>query len=166
MLDGVRGWRMNDFKGRHFGGEIVLWAVRLVLSVRGQLPRPRNDDDRTRHRGGPLDNLSLGSAVRAGNGETSVLAVAPAAVAELAHRRDVHQGPRPVGVSVPCARQAREHDRFLSLRDPQHQGCEAIPRQGPERMEGLGAAQRPEYRQGADLHRRHHRTESRGQMPD
>ena len=25
---GVRGWRMNDFKGRHFGGEIVLWAVR------------------------------------------------------------------------------------------------------------------------------------------
>ena len=27
-LDGVRSWRMNDFKGRHFGGEIVLWAVR------------------------------------------------------------------------------------------------------------------------------------------
>ena len=25
---GVRGWRMNDFKGRHFDGEIVLWAVR------------------------------------------------------------------------------------------------------------------------------------------
>ena len=25
---GVRGWRMNDFRGRHFGGEIVLWAVR------------------------------------------------------------------------------------------------------------------------------------------
>ena len=25
---GARGWRMNDFKGRHFGGEIVLWAVR------------------------------------------------------------------------------------------------------------------------------------------
>ena len=27
-LDRVRSWRMNDFKGRHFGGEIVLWAVR------------------------------------------------------------------------------------------------------------------------------------------
>ena len=27
-LDGVRSWRMNDFKGRHFGGEIVRWAVR------------------------------------------------------------------------------------------------------------------------------------------
>ena len=46
----------------------------------------------------------------------------PAALGELAHRRDVHQGPRPVGVSVPCARQVREHDRFLSLGDPQHQG--------------------------------------------
>ena len=22
---------MNDFKGRHFGGEIVLWAVRWAL---------------------------------------------------------------------------------------------------------------------------------------
>ena len=27
-LAGARGWRMNDFKGRHFGGEVVLWAVR------------------------------------------------------------------------------------------------------------------------------------------
>ena len=24
----ARGWCVNDFKGRHFGGEIVLWAVR------------------------------------------------------------------------------------------------------------------------------------------
>ena len=30
-LGGVRSWRMNDFKGRHFGGEIVLWAVRCVF---------------------------------------------------------------------------------------------------------------------------------------
>ena len=27
-LDDARGWRMNDFKGRYFEGEIVLWAVR------------------------------------------------------------------------------------------------------------------------------------------
>ena len=27
-LAGARGWRMSDFKGRHFGGEIVRWAVR------------------------------------------------------------------------------------------------------------------------------------------
>ena len=27
-LGDARGRRMNDFKGRHFEGEIVLWAVR------------------------------------------------------------------------------------------------------------------------------------------
>ena len=27
---GAKGLRMNDFKGRHFGGEIVLWAPRSV----------------------------------------------------------------------------------------------------------------------------------------
>ena len=48
----------------------------------------------------------------------------------------------------------REHDRFLSLGDPQHQGREAIPRQGSERIEGLGAARGAEHRQGADLRRR------------
>ena len=37
-----------------------------------------------------------------------------------------------VGVSVPCARQVREHTRFLPLGDPQHQGREAVPRQGAE----------------------------------
>ena len=26
---------MNDFKGRHFGGEIVLWAVRWTKHGRG-----------------------------------------------------------------------------------------------------------------------------------
>ena len=35
--------------------------------------------------------------------------------AELAHRRDLRQEPREVGVSVPRGRQVREHDRFLSL---------------------------------------------------
>ena len=35
--------------------------------------------------------------------------------AELAHRRDLRQEPREVGVSVPRGRQVREHDRFQSL---------------------------------------------------
>ena len=50
----------------------------------------------------------------------------------------LHQGLRQVGVSVPCARQVREHDRFLPLGDPQHQGREAVPRQGAEGVEGMG----------------------------
>ena len=72
-------FRLSDFKGRHFGGEIVLWAVRWYC----RYPISYRDP---------------------------ALAVAPAAVAELAHRRDLRQGPRQVGVSVPGGGQAREHD--------------------------------------------------------
>ena len=116
---------MSDFKGRHFRGEIVLWAVRWYC----RYPISYRDLEammtRARRRGRPLHDLSLGAAFRAGDGETSALAVAPAAVAELARRRDLHQGPRQVGVSVPGGGQAREHDRFLPLGDPQHQGSES-----------------------------------------
>ena len=35
----ARGWCANDFKGRHFGGEIVLWALRkgqaAMFSIQG-----------------------------------------------------------------------------------------------------------------------------------
>ena len=30
---------MSDFKGRHFEGEIVLWAERWSLPIPDQLPR-------------------------------------------------------------------------------------------------------------------------------
>ena len=76
--------------------------------------------------------------------ERDALAVALATVAELAYRRDLRQGPRQVG--VPCARQVGQHDRFLPLGDSQHQGGEAIPRQGPERVEGVGTARGAEHR--------------------
>ena len=67
-----------------------------------------------------------------------------AAVAELARRRDLHQGPRQVGVSVPGGGQAREHDRFnLSLGDPQHQGSEAIRFLG-KALRGLKEWEQPE----------------------
>ena len=52
----------------------------LVLPVPDQLPRPRIDDDRTWRRGGPLDHLPVGAAIRPGNGETAALAVARACV--------------------------------------------------------------------------------------
>ena len=143
------------------GGDRALGRT-LVLPVSDQLPRPRSDDDRARRRGRPLHDLSLGAAFRAGDGETSAPAVAPAAVAELARRRDLHQGPRQVGVSVPGGGQAREHDRFLPLGDPQHQGSEAISRQGAERIERVGAARGAQHRQGAGLCRCHRGAEGRG----
>ena len=66
------------------GGNRALGRT-LVLPLRGQLPRPRSDDDRARRRGRPLHDLSLGAAIRSGNGETAALAVASAAVDELAN---------------------------------------------------------------------------------
>ena len=124
---------MSDFKGRHFRGEIVLWAVRWYC----RYPISYRDlEAMMTERGVAVDHSTiyrLGAAFRAGDGETSALAVAPAAVAELARRRDLHQGPRQVGVSVPGGGQAREHDRFLSLGDP------ATPRQ---RSRFLGKALR------------------------
>ena len=137
----------------------------VTLPVPDQLAGSRNDDDRNAASQSTTRRSIAGSAFRPGNGEAPALAVALATVAELAHRRDLRQGPRPVGVSVPCARQAREHDRFLSLGDPQHQGREAIPRQGAERVEGLGAARGAEYRQGADVRCHHRGVQGRGQMP-
>ena len=66
------------------GGNCALGRT-LVLPLRGQLPRPRSDDDRARRRGRSLHDLSLGAAIRSRNGETAALAVASAAVDELAN---------------------------------------------------------------------------------
>src|SRR5271170_3075031 len=50
----------------------------LVLSLRGELPRPRADDGRTRRLGRPLDDFPMGPEVRSGDREAPTLAVAPA----------------------------------------------------------------------------------------
>ena len=72
---------MSDFKGRHFRGEIVLWAVRWYcrygISYRGS----RADDGRTRRVGRSLDHLPVGAAVRTRDREAAALALAPAALA-------------------------------------------------------------------------------------
>src|SRR5271155_4983994 len=41
----------------------------LVLSLRGELPRPRADDGRTRRLGRPLDDFPMGPEVRSGDRE-------------------------------------------------------------------------------------------------
>ena len=50
---------MSDFKGRHFEGEIVLWAVRWYCRYGVSYPRSRTDDGRARRLGRPLDHLPL-----------------------------------------------------------------------------------------------------------
>src|SRR3546814_19432843 len=58
---------------------------------------------------------------------------------------------RSVDLPVPGSRQAGRHDRFLPVADPQRQGSEAVPGQGPARPEALGKACHAQYRQSAEL---------------
>src|SRR3546814_8266005 len=53
------------------------------------------------------------------------------------------------------------HDRFLPVADPQRQGSEAGPGQGPARPEALGKACHAQYRQSAELWCSDHRIEAR-----
>ena len=125
---------MSDFKGRHFRGEIVLWAVRWYC----RYPVSYRDlEAMMTERGVAVDHSRsiVGCSVSrrrwrnvcAGSG--------------AGHSRGVGASTRPTSRSVASGRictgrgQAREHDRFLSLGDPQHQGSEAISRQGAERIE-------------------------------
>src|SRR3546814_18241503 len=58
-------------------------------------------------------------------------------------------------------RSAGGHDRFLPVADPQRQGSEAVPGQGPARPEALGKACHAQYRQSAELWCSDHRIEAR-----
>src|SRR3546814_10572488 len=63
--------------------------------------------------------------------------------------------------SSDLSRQAGRHDRFLPVADPQRQGSEAVPGQGPARPEALGKACHAQYRQSAELWCSDHRIEAR-----
>src|SRR3546814_8009355 len=52
-------------------------------------------------------------------------------------------------------------DLFLPVADPQRQGSEAVPGQGPARPEALGKACHAQYRQSAELWCSDHRIEAR-----
>ncbi len=67
-------------------------------------------------------------------------------------------------LSVAGARQGRKHNRLLPLADTERQSSEAFPRQGAERVEGLGKSRSHQHGEGADLCDRHFRTEGRRQM--
>ena len=76
---------MSEFKGRHFRGEIGLWAVRWYCRYAVSY---RDLEAMMTERGVAVDHsndLSLGAAFRSGNGETAALAVTSAAVDELAN---------------------------------------------------------------------------------
>src|SRR3546814_3484279 len=64
-------------------------------------------------------------------------------------------------LAVTGSRQAGRHDRFLTVADPQGQGSEAVPGEGPARPEALGKACHDQYRQSAELWCSDHRIEAR-----
>ncbi|BDV36496.1 hypothetical protein SS37A_40260 (plasmid) [Methylocystis iwaonis] len=55
---------MSDFKGRHFEGEIVLWAVRWYCRYGVSYRDLEQMMGRARGLGRPLDHLPPGSEIR------------------------------------------------------------------------------------------------------
>src|ERR1039457_5001716 len=78
----------------------VMHVRALVCVLSAELSPPRRDDGGTRRGRRPRDDTSLGNQDRAGAGRC----VSPMQAAighELAHGRDLHQGPRSMEVSLP-----------------------------------------------------------------
>ena len=110
---------MSDFKGLYFDSEDRALGGALILPI-------------ARRVGRSLDHLHVDPEVDARDREATTLALASAALGELTGRRDVREGRRQMVLSLPGARQAGRHDRFLSVADVEHGGGETFSRQGPQ----------------------------------
>ena len=91
---------MSDFKGRHFEGETVLWAVRWYCRYGVSY---RDLEQMMGERGVSVDHSAqsiAGFRVCAGDREAPALAMARAEIDQLARRRDVRESPRPMGLSL------------------------------------------------------------------
>ena len=142
---------MSDFKGRHFRGEIVLWAVRWYC----RYPISYRDlEAMMTERGVAVDHSTIYRWVQR--------------FAPEMEKRLRRQWRRPqsrswrvdetyIKVRGKWAYLYRAVDKlgntidFYLSGDPQHQGSEAISRQGAERIERVGAARGAQHRQGAGL---------------
>ena len=127
---------MSDFKGRHFEGVIVLWAVRWYCRYGVSY---RDLEQMMGERGVSVDHSTIYRWVQT--------------YAPEIEKRLRWQWRRPrstswrvdetyvkMGVSLPGRRQARRHHRLLSLPDTEHAGRQALPGQVADRAKGLGEA--------------------------
>src|SRR5215208_6898652 len=145
---GQEGRAVSDFKGRHFEGTIVLWAVRWYCRYGVSY---RDLEQMMGERGVSVDHSTIFRWVQR--------------YAPEIEKRLRWQWRRPrstswrvdetyvkvrgqVGLTLPCRRQVREHDRLLLLADAQYEGGKALPQQDAEWLEGLGKAARHQHRQG------------------
>src|SRR5215471_5460401 len=92
---------MSDFKGRHFEGEIVPWAVRWYCRYGVSY---RDLEQMMGERGVSVDHSTIYRWVQKyapENREAATLAVAPSTVDELAGGRNLRESRRKMGVSLP-----------------------------------------------------------------
>ncbi len=75
--------------------------------------------------------------------------------------RNLRQGAGQVDLPVPGIDKRGDTIDFYLFADPQRQGSEAVPGQGPARPEALGKACHAQYRQSAELWCSDHRIEAR-----
>ena len=156
---------MSDFKGRHFRGEIVLWAVRWYC----RYPISYRDlEAMMTERGVAVDHSTIYRWVQR---------FAPEMEKRLRWQwrrrsRGVGASTRPTSRSaasgrICTGRWTSSGTRSISTsRRPATPGSEAISRQGAERIERVGAARGAQHRQGAGLCRCHRGAEGRGQVPE
>ena len=96
------------FKGRHFDHSVILLCVRWYLAYNLSL---RDLEEMMAERGIAVDHTTIhpGPFFR-----TATLEHFPRSVDDRSGMsRDLHQGPRPVDVSLPRHRQCRRHSRIL-----------------------------------------------------
>ncbi|PAT70542.1 IS6 family transposase, partial [Klebsiella pneumoniae] len=128
---------MTDFKWRHFQGDVILWAVRWYC----RYPISYRDlEEMLAERGISVDHTTIYRWVQC---------YAPEMEKRLRWfwRRGFDPSWRLDETYVKVRgkwtylyRQSTSgrHDRFLPVADPQRQGSEAVPGQGPARPEALG----------------------------
>ena len=143
---------MNDFKWRHFRGEIILWGVRWYCKYGISYRNLEEMLEGTGRQCRSHDAVPLGSALCARDGEAFALVLeAAGAFTQLARRRDVRQGQGQMGLPLSGRRQGRRHHRLLPVGDAEHESRQALPGQGPQRFEGLGKAFEDQHGQGTHL---------------
>lgn len=108
---------MNDFKGWHFEGQIILWAVRWYC--RNEVSH-RELEEMREERGIAVDHTAISRWRQryAPLSEKRLRWLAPATLDLLARGRDLRDGARPLVAPVPCCGQAWRHHRRPRVANP------------------------------------------------
>ena len=107
---------MNDFKGWHLEGQIIVWAVRWYCRYGVSTCKL---EEMLEERGVVVDHTTIYRWTQRYAPEAAPLVLGLATLDQLAVGRDLCGGARPLGLPVPGNRQARRHGRLPSLAHPE-----------------------------------------------